>query len=121
MIRADWSGFVDRRPGPGDIVHTYMTGLGPVNGSMITGAPASLTSASPIQASFSCRFETQLFDPQGSDAEILFAGLAPGMTGIYQVSFRFPPDTGAAPLSDVLCVITNGAARVTLVYGLAQP
>lgn len=94
IIKGDWSGFVDKPPGPGDIVHLYMTGLGPVNGAPPTGAPAPAGTLFPITGKIACGFNGsgKLDVWENWAAETLFAGLAPGMTGIYQVSLRLPPD-----------------------------
>jgi uncharacterized protein (TIGR03437 family) len=91
FIKGDWSGPLTGPPGPGDIVYTYMTGLGPVNGPMQTGAPASLSIPSPIMGTFTCQFR-----PEAEPAKTLFAGLAPGMVGVYQVAFQMPADAGPA-------------------------
>jgi uncharacterized protein (TIGR03437 family) len=116
MIRSDWSELFQQQPAPGDIVHLYLTGLGPVAGSVQTGIPASTTALNPILGTLNCRF-----DPQATDAEILFAGLAPGMIGIYQVSLRMPADAGVTPIGDAMCTIVYGGARSSVLYGFGQP
>jgi uncharacterized protein (TIGR03437 family) len=90
FIRQDFSSILDRPPQAGEIVHVYMTGLGPVIGSIATGEPAPLDRLLPIQGQFQCQFR-----PYANPAETLFAGLAPGLIGVYQVTFRMPPDAGA--------------------------
>lgn len=87
MIRDDWAGMQTAAPAPGEVVHTYMSGLGPVIGDVRTGVPAPLDSLRPIEGTLHCRFL-----PHASYAETLWAGLAPGMIEIYQVTFRMPPD-----------------------------
>jgi hypothetical protein len=62
----------------------------------------------PIQWTLACRFV-----PQAEEAELLFAGLAPGMLGIYQTSFRMPADAGAAPLTDILCTLASPVMSVS--------
>jgi len=98
IVKGDWSGLLTTQPGPGDIVYVYMTGLGPVRNPVQTGVPASLTTPNPVTGTFACRFQ-----PQKEDAETLFAELAPGMIGIYQVAFRMPADAGAAPITGIAC------------------
>ena len=112
FFKGDWSGFLTTQPGPGDIVHAYMTGLGPVRDAVQTGIPASLTTANPITGTFACRFE-----PQKEDAETLFAGLAPGMIGIYQVTFRMPEDAGALPIRGIDCHLetTNSSGGIGII------
>jgi uncharacterized protein (TIGR03437 family) len=85
-------------PRPGDIVIAYATGLGPVTGSIRTGEPAPLDRIIAAQIQLSCRFI-----PYQTDAETLFAGLAPGLTGVYQINFRLPPGADPGPLIGGQC------------------
>jgi uncharacterized protein (TIGR03437 family) len=66
---------------PGGIVHLYAAGLGPVAGAVETGKPAD--GARPITTPFRCTVAE-------SPMEVLYAGLAPGFLGVYQVSVRLP-------------------------------
>src|SRR5262249_44447618 len=76
-FRADFSGLLTVDPQPGETFHVYMTGLGPVHAQVQTGVPASLDSMLPIEGDIRCQVS-----PYTSDAETLFAGLAPGLTGV---------------------------------------
>jgi uncharacterized protein (TIGR03437 family) len=68
---------------PGEVVHAYAVGLGPVTPEMPTGWPTPTDQLFRLVDAFDCR--------GGNEAlEILFAGLAPGMISIYQVSVRMP-------------------------------
>jgi uncharacterized protein (TIGR03437 family) len=109
MIKGDWSGPVTSQPAPGDIVYLYMTGLGPVGSPLPTGTPASLTAPDPIVGTLTCRFL-----PQTKDATTLFAGLAPGTLGIYQVALQLPSDATAVKITGLSCTIRtpNGSASV---------
>jgi uncharacterized protein (TIGR03437 family) len=100
IIKGDWSGYQTTQPGPGDIVNIYFTGLGPVNGPVKTGEPASLTTLNPLAGQLTCTFS-----PQKQPATTLFAGLAPGLIGVYQASFQMPPDAGGVPISGISCTI----------------
>jgi len=72
---------------PGEIIHFYMTGLGSVDPPVPTGWPAPPGPLSFVLTPPRCFF----YDPQGYlDSEVLFAGLAPGYYGIYQLSLRLP-------------------------------
>ncbi len=104
IIKGDWSGFQTTQPHAGDIVYIYMTGLGPVTGPVQTGVPASLTTPNPIQSTLTCTFL-----PQTAAAQTLFAGLAPGLIGIYQTAFRLPADPNTQPLNGMACDL-NGSA-----------
>jgi uncharacterized protein (TIGR03437 family) len=103
IIKGDWSGYQTDPPAPGDIVHLYMTGLGPVRGPVETAVPASTTTTNPILGTFTCRFK-----PQQQDAETLFAGLAPGMIGIYQVSLRIPSDASSGLITGISSCSVKG-------------
>jgi uncharacterized protein (TIGR03437 family) len=114
IVKGDWSGLVTSPPGPGDIVYIYMTGLGPPQAPEETGVPASLTKVNPIQWDLSCRFL-----PQTEPAELLFAGMAPGMIGIYQTAFRMPSGAGTAPANGLGCTLASPSMSVT--FGPGTP
>jgi uncharacterized protein (TIGR03437 family) len=107
LIKGDFSGLITVEPQPGDIVIAYMTGLGPVKGQPQTETPAPLDMLMPLNGSITCTFQerrTSLVPPtpQGP-AETLFAGLAPGLIGTYQVTFRMPARAGQGPLQSINC------------------
>jgi uncharacterized protein (TIGR03437 family) len=84
---------------PGEIVHAYMTGLGEVQPSPPTGsAPTALSNVSirPL-----CWVQPPA-RPQET-AGVTFAGLAPGMIGMYQLDIAIPADI-AAGLVTLSCV-----------------
>ena len=56
---------------PGEVIVAYMTGLGPVDDN------------GEVKSGFSCSFDS-------AQGDILYAGLAPGLTGSYQVNIRVP-------------------------------
>jgi uncharacterized protein (TIGR03437 family) len=105
IVKGDWSGYQTTQPKAGDIVYIYMTGLGPVVNPVQTGMPASLTTPDPIQNTLVCTFT-----PQTTPAQTLFAGLAPGAIGIYQVAFRMPSDPNAKPLNGMQCTLGQSAS-----------
>lgn len=88
----------------GEIISIYCTGLGAVNPPAQTGAappsPPPQTVA-PVQVSIG-----------GTTAQVLYAGVAPGFAGLYQVNARIPAGTpsGAQPLQ----VLQNGVASNTV-------
>jgi uncharacterized protein (TIGR03437 family) len=97
-VRSDFSGLLTTPPHPGDIFIVYATGLGAVLGAVPTGQPAPLDHVLPIQGQFRCRF-----NPYPTDAEVLFAGLAPGFIGVYQINFRLPSGADPGPLTSGQC------------------
>jgi uncharacterized protein (TIGR03437 family) len=114
-VRGDFSGLLTSNPHPGDVIVLYMTGLGPVSEAVPTGQPAPVDHAVPITGQFTCTF-----DPYGS-AETLFAGLAPGAVGIYQVNVRLPagPDRGA--ITGGLCTYAGGGVNGGFTWTAASP
>jgi uncharacterized protein (TIGR03437 family) len=94
-LHQDWRSLVsDQNPAvSGEVIHVYLTGMGPVSGAMQTGVPAPL--AGPPQRvlnSYTCSLGFATIPP-GTDvvsAPILFAGLAPGFAGLYQLDLRIP-------------------------------
>ena len=76
---------------PGEIVHFYMRGLGPVNPALPTGQPGPSDPPATLAKPLRCTVgETPL--------EILFAGMAPGMFGVYQVTLKLPAAVGSTTL-----------------------
>lgn len=73
---------------PGEIIHLYLTGLGPVSPLVEDGASSPSNPPARSLASLECAVVS---GRQRLPAEVLFAGLAPGLVGIYQASIRVPP------------------------------
>jgi uncharacterized protein (TIGR03437 family) len=89
----------------GDIIEVYCTGLGPVDQPVIAGTASPLantTNAVTVKVG-------------GKDSKVLFAGLAPGLAGVYQLDATIP--SGVTAGNDVpLVVIVAGeqSAPVTM-------
>jgi uncharacterized protein (TIGR03437 family) len=85
----------------GDALLIFCTGLGAVTPPVAAGSAASTTKLSntdnPVTVTVG-----------GDDAQVLFAGLAPGFVGLYQVNVIVP--SGIAPASDVPVVLTAAGA-----------
>ncbi|SRR5260370_31486268 len=98
-----------------------MTGLGPVSPQVATGQPAPLDILSNAQLPLSCQWNVFGNGPVG---EILFAGLAPGQIGAYQVNMRVPPnlDNAYGLLSCSSALPSGGQSKAALIYvALAAP
>jgi len=79
---------------PGDVATIYCAGLGPVNPASTAGAAASTTVLSSTTSAVTVSIG-------GQNAQVLFAGLAPGYVGLYQVNALVPagvPVGGDVPL-----------------------
>ncbi len=67
----------------GEFAFIYASGLGAVTNAPATGAAASSQPTAEVRASVRVTLGDQ-------PCQVLFAGLAPGFVGVYQVNFRVP-------------------------------
>jgi len=80
----------------GDILTLWATGLGAVETDVETGAPA----ATAVRAR-----TTPKVTMGGVDAPVLYAGLAPGFVGVYQINIQVP---AKVPVGNVSLIIFMG-------------
>jgi uncharacterized protein (TIGR03437 family) len=93
-------------PAPNEILHLYMNGLGPVSPAVATGEKAPSQPLSRIVNPMSCAANAPMTG-LSIEVPVEFAGLAPGLTGIYQVDIKSP---GAFPKDGTLiCAITDAS------------
>jgi uncharacterized protein (TIGR03437 family) len=87
-IHQDWSGFVTMNSPAlvGETVYFYGTGFGPVQPQPSTGAPAPAAPLPFLSSSLAC------------NAAVLYAGLAPGLVGYYQLTVRLPDSIPIQPV-----------------------
>lgn len=92
MRASDFSLITPGNPAsPGETLVVYATGLGAVAGDAISGAPAPPMPV-PVRA------PEQIWVTVDSRSQrILYAGLAPGLVGVYQINFIFDPTPGPGP------------------------
>jgi uncharacterized protein (TIGR03437 family) len=110
-IHEDWSGPVngDSPARPGEIIHFFGSGWGPVDGTVQTGQPTP--SDRPYHIALQCDWRATGASRDvstGTSFDVLFAGLAPGLIGKYQLDLRIPPDWGA-PVFDAFCLWSSGS------------
>jgi uncharacterized protein (TIGR03437 family) len=93
------------------LLRTYIIDLGTVRNSVQAGVPAAVDSPNPINGTFTCRFP-----PQTESAKTEFAGLAPGLIGIYQVSLRMPQTAFPGQATGMTCTVqtSNGAGTISV-------
>jgi uncharacterized protein (TIGR03437 family) len=78
----------------GEFLEAYASGLGPVTNAPASGSAASGTTLSPTTTAATATIG-------GEEATVIFAGLAPGFVGLYQVNIGVPqsaPSGGAVEL-----------------------
>jgi uncharacterized protein (TIGR03437 family) len=80
----------------GEIIHLYATGLGPVTPAVRSGSQTPLGGLSVITTPW--EFTSSGPSSERLPADVLFAGLAPGMIGVYQLDVRIP----ASPQRDLV-------------------
>ena len=87
---------------PGQVVVIYATGLGPVNQTIALGAPAPgnppATVTTPVQVTVG-----------GLNATVQFAGLTPGLVGLYQVNAVVPAGVTSGSAVPVV-IVQNGVS-----------
>jgi uncharacterized protein (TIGR03437 family) len=77
----DFSLVTEQNPAhPGEYLAAFCTGLGATDPAATSGEPA--TAAAPIKAAIFAQIDS------GAELPILYAGLAPGWVGLYQINFR---------------------------------
>lgn len=83
---------------PGEIVHFYSRGLGPVDPLVPIGQPAPANPPAQLVTPLQCAAQyTDVSSTQvSSPVNVLFAGPAPGLVGYYQVSVQLPTFTVTA-------------------------
>ncbi len=90
ILHTDFTEVTDSSPAkPGETVIMFLTGLGPVTPGVSDGAAAP---GGPVSTSVESA-DLFMFLDDGTNfapVQVLFAGLAPGFAGLYQVNFTLP-------------------------------
>jgi len=75
---------------PGEVVHLYAVGLGPVSPPVATGQRSSFGLAATLLKPVECWFDDDAPGSKWKPLQIRFAGLAPGEAGLYLISVQLP-------------------------------
>ena len=89
----------------GEVVHLFMTGLGPVSPPVATGAAAPFRHPALVEHPFACLLVDQSTVPPASlgDLQMRSAELTPGAVGTYRVTVQLPDPVGMGPFASVEC------------------
>ena len=121
-VHQDWSGLVtpDNPAHSGEVITLYFNGLGPVTPAVATGVAAPAENLARVIGPFRCQF----WDGGPNDSQLYFAGLAPGMVGVYQVSLQVPAGLRTSPVG-IVCDFgadtPSGYASVSVAQPVTQP
>jgi uncharacterized protein (TIGR03437 family) len=120
VAHQDFSGLVtpESPAKPGEVITAYALGLGAVSPPIDTGAVTPVDRLYPVTAPFAC-YQGFPVD-QGPALEVPFAGLAPGMIGIYQVNIRMPDPPPGLQLSLNCGTPENGYERASGIVPIAD-
>lgn len=108
LLHADFSLVSPQNPATRDeIVLLYVTGLGAVTPNLASGAPANGQFDAVVRPTMTV---------DGRSADVLFAGLAPGYVGLYQLNFRVPGGTasGSVDITVTSGGVTSNIAKVAV-------
>ena len=94
---------------PGETVHVWLTGLGPLDRPVATGVPGPFDPPSRPLAPLGCAmFGLGNTNPSWTGVALTFLAYAPGLAGFYQVDITIPADWPAGTFQ-VACY--SGTAR----------
>ena len=94
----------------GDVLTIYCTGLGEVNPPVEAGVPAPLDTLEPT-------VNPVMVTIGGVNAQVLFAGLTPGFTGLYQINVVVPDGVTAG---DAVPVAISAAGQQSIPVSMAM-
>lgn len=94
-VHQDWSALVTHSSParPGEVIHLYGFGFGPVDSQPADGVPASANPLSRTLAPITCSTlgaDNVTGIPIPIPIPVLFSGLAPGLVGYYQLDVQLP-------------------------------
>jgi uncharacterized protein (TIGR03437 family) len=108
-LNQDGSTNAPNRPAAaGSVIAVYATGLGALDNPVATGAAAPSNPLSRAKADVTATIA-------GQTAQVLYAGLAPGFAGLYQVNVVVPQvASGDAPLQVTAAGVASNTATISI-------
>jgi uncharacterized protein (TIGR03437 family) len=109
VLNADFSINGSNNPGSvGSYISAFMTGLGPVDNPVPTGLAASANPLSRVTSPVTATIG-------GQPATVLFAGMAPGLAGVYQVNVTVPQlQPGDYPLAITVGGVASNTGTISV-------
>ncbi len=112
-LHADGSLISDTSPAaPGESIVIFLTGLGATDISVPSGAAAPSSPLANV-------LNVPVLTLNGNPAPVQFAGLTPGLVGLYQINFQVP--AGLAPGNIQLAITQNGVQSNVAVLPVGTP
>ncbi len=106
ILKADFSPVSATNPAPrGSVVLLYGSGMGAVNPPVAAGQPA------PTSEPLSRMVLTPQVTIGGQQAAVLFAGLAPGFVGLYQINVQVPASVTPGTAVQVVVTISGSISN----------
>lgn len=104
---------------PHEVVHFYAVGLGPVTLAVASGQTGPLNPPAAVVNQPICLMNDAT---SGVPVAVRFAGLAPGLNGIYQLDLQLPDSFWSrAPTSVIFCNVPGGAFVSGVVVDTGYP
>jgi uncharacterized protein (TIGR03437 family) len=109
VLNSDFSINTATKPASvGTYIAAFMTGLGPVDNPVPTGQPTPATPLSHVTSPVTATIG-------GQPATVLFAGLAPGFAGVYQVNLTVPQlAAGDYPLQVTVAGVPSNIGTISV-------
>lgn len=111
IAHQNFSGSVnfDNPASPGETVHLWGTGFGAVDRPVGTGEPGPVSPPARLIEPVSCTAANRTWAP-----ELVWAGLAPGLIGLYQFDVRIPAEAADSPGFSLECTVDKFVASALI-------
>lgn len=115
VLHTDYSLVTEAKPArPGEVVQVFLTGLGAVFPTIAAGAAGGTTDLNKTLPNSVVGYIDNL------TAEVSYAGLAPGLSGLYQMNVKVPDNASTGNVFLGLTTPDGETSQVALPVGSAQ-